>query len=307
MSTLSEVCALETVGVVGLGDMGSGMARNLVEHGFDVVGYNRSDAPMKALAAYGGVPADSLADLGAAAGIVFVMVLDGRQAKAVCDDLAKVLGPGNVVVLTATIDPSEARNIAKALNAAGIDMIDSPVSGGYPGAQGGTLTMMAAGDEAVLDRCAAAMEAVSSNIYRVGDEPGMGQTAKACLQVVVGAAIAATCEAAVLADQAGVDGAIFRKIVATSAAGSPIADIALENILARQFERTGSRLQTLHKDLAITLEMAKEFGVPLATTSAAMQLVEAAKIKHPDADNWAMTRVVEELVVSEPHRRHTPT
>ena len=99
------------------------------------------------------------------------------------------------MILTATIKPREAREIGAAMADSGIALIDSPVSGGFPGAQGGTLTMMAAAPEEVLDRFAPVMEAVSANIHRVGTKPGDGQTVKACLQSLIGAQFSATFEA----------------------------------------------------------------------------------------------------------------
>ena len=87
-----------------------------------------------------------------------------------------------------------------------IDFIDSPVSGGYPGAQNGTLTMMAAGSDAALDRVRPVMEAVSGTTHRIGTEAGQGQTMKACLQTLIGSIFSATFEASVLAAKAGVKG-----------------------------------------------------------------------------------------------------
>ena len=90
------------------------------------------------------------------------------------------------------------------MEGSGIALIDSPVSGGFPGAQGGTLTMMAAAPDAVLDKFAGPMEAVSATIHRVGDAAGNGQTVKACLQTLIGSIFSATFEASVLAAKAGV-------------------------------------------------------------------------------------------------------
>ena len=142
------------------------------------------------------------------------MVMNGDQAKAVIlgDGLLSTARPGSVVLLTATIKPSEARDIWAGLDGSGLEMIDSPVSGGFPGAQGGTLTMMAAGSDEVLKRCRSVMEAVGRDIYKVGEEPGMGQTVKACLQSIMGSVVTATAEAAALAAKAGVDGEVFHQV-----------------------------------------------------------------------------------------------
>jgi 3-hydroxyisobutyrate dehydrogenase-like beta-hydroxyacid dehydrogenase len=230
------------------------------------------------------------------------MVMTGAQARSVIlgdDGLVQTLAPGSTVLLTATIKPSEARDIGRALEGTGIDLIDSPVSGGFPGAQSGTLTMMAAGSDAALARCRPAMEAVSGTIHRVGDEAGMGQTVKACLQSLIGSIFGATFEAAALAAKAGVKGQVLYDVFSTSGAGCGVANTALANIIDRKFTHTGSHISTMHKDLTIALDLARELGVPLFTASTAMQLFQAGKTRHPDGDNWVVTRIIEDIVGAE--------
>lgn len=289
------------VGVIGLGDMGSGLAKNLINSGFEVTGFDLSDMRMTAFQEMGGQTAASPAAVGENADAVFVMVMNGDQAKAVIlgEGLASTLQPGGVVLLTATIKASEARDIGAGLEGTGIDLIDSPVSGGFPGAQTGTLTMMAAGSDAAMERCKPVMEAVSKVIHRVGDEAGMGQTVKACLQSLIGSIFSATFEASALAAKAGVKGETLYKVFSTSGAGCGITNTALENIIDRKFEGTGSHINTMYKDLTIALDMARELGVPLFTASTAMQLFQAGKTKHPEGDNWVVTRVVEDIIGAE--------
>ncbi|MCP4380356.1 MAG: NAD(P)-dependent oxidoreductase [Hyphomicrobiales bacterium] len=292
------------VGVIGLGDMGSGLARNLIAAGFETTGFDLSEQRMMDFVAMGGMPADSPAAVGDGAQAVFVMVMNGDQARAVIlgDGLSSTMAPGTTVLLTATIKPTEARTIGTEALAAGLRFIDSPVSGGFPGAQTGTLTMMAAGTPETLDAARPVMEAVSATIHRVGTEPGEGQTVKACLQSLIGSIFSATFEAAALAAKAGVSGEVLHKVVSTSSAGCGVANNALEKIIDRQFEGTGSSISTMYKDLTISLDMARDLGVPLHTASTAMQLFQAGKTKYPDGDNWVVTRIVEEIVGAELHR-----
>ncbi len=296
---------MQRAGVIGLGDMGSGLARNLIGNGFATTGYDLSEQRMEAFGELGGRRAADVAEVGRNADAVYVMVMNGNQAKAVIlgdDGLVSHLPEGGVVILTATIKPSEAREIGAAMDGSGIRLIDSPVSGGFPGAQGGTLTMMAAGEEAVLDQYAPVMEAVSKTIHRVGARAGDGQTVKACLQTLIGSIFSAAFEAAALAAKAGVKGEVLYKVVSTSSAGCGAANTALENIIDRKFEGTGSHIGTMHKDLTIALDMAEELGVPLHTASTAMQLFHAGKSRYPDGDNWVVTRLIEDIVGAELHR-----
>lgn len=291
-------------GVIGLGDMGSGIARNLIRNGFEVIGLDLSADRMAAFADMGGKPAASAAEVGANADAVFVMVMNGDQAKSAIlgDGLASSMAKGGAVILSATVRPQEAREIGEALAEAGLNMIDTPVSGGFPGAQGGTLTMMAAAPAEVLDRFAPAMEAVSANIHRVGTRPGDGQTVKACLQSLIGAQFSATFEAAALAAKAGVPGQVILDVFSTSSAGCGIVNNALEKIIDRRFEGTGSHINTMHKDLTISMGLGEELGVPLHTTAAAMQIFHAGRSRYPDGDNWVCTRVMEDIVGAELHR-----
>ena len=292
-------------GVVGLGDMGSGLAKNLIKSGFPSSGFDLSESRMKAFSDLGGSPAASVKDLARKTDVAFVMVMTGDQAKSVIlgdDGLAANMPKGSVIILTATIKPNEATEIGKALTGTGIGLVDSPVSGGFPGAQGGTLTMMAAGSDADMKTARPAMEAISSTIWKVGDQPGQGQTVKACLQSLLGAMFSATFEAAAMAAKAGISGQAFYNVVANGSGGCTVTKAALENIIDRKFEGTGSHIATMHKDLTISMNLGEQLGVPLHTAAAAMQIFHAGKTKYPDGDNWVCTRVIEEIVGAELHR-----
>lgn len=292
-------------GVIGIGDMGSGLAKNLMANGFEVTGHDLKPDRLSAFGQAGGRVAANAAEVGANAEAVFIMVMNGDEAKSVIfddDGLLSTMTKGGTILMTATIKPREAREIGAMLNGSGIHMIDTPVSGGFPGAQSGTLTMMAAAPDALLDQLTPVMNAVSANIHRVGTKPGEGQTVKACLQSLIGAQFSATFEAAALAAKAGVPGQVILDVFSTSSAGCGVVNNALEKIIDRQFEGTGSHINTMHKDLTISLDMAEDLLVPLHTAAAAMQIFHAGKVKYPNGDNWVCTRVIEEIIGAELHR-----
>ncbi|NRB18903.1 MAG: NAD(P)-dependent oxidoreductase [Rhodobacteraceae bacterium] len=296
---------MKTAGVIGLGDMGSGLAKNLIKNGIVTTGLDLSSDRMAAFTEMGGAAAATVAEVGKAADAVFVMVMNGDQAKTVIlgeGGLVAHMARGSAVIMSATIKPAEVVEIGKAMADSGVHLIDSPVSGGFSGAQGGTLTMMAAAPDAVLDEFAPVMEAVSVNIHRVGDKPGDGQVVKSCLQTLIGSIFSATFEASVLAAKAGVSGEVLHKVFSTSSAACGVTNSALENIIDRKFEGTGSHIATMHKDLTISLDLAQQLGVPMHTASTAMQLFHAGKAKYPNGDNWVVTRVIEEIVGAELHR-----
>ncbi|MEP1201926.1 NAD(P)-dependent oxidoreductase [Tateyamaria sp.] len=296
---------MPSVGVIGLGDMGSGLAKNLIANGFETWGRDVIPERYSAFAQMGGHAATSTAEVGANSQYVFVMVMKGAEAHDVIlgeGGLASSMAPGGTILLTSTIKPAEARAIGEELKDTGLKLIDSPVSGGYPGAQGGTLTMMAAAPDNVLGDARPVMEAVSASIHHVGTVPGEGQVVKACLQSLIGSIFSATFEAAALAAKAGVPGQVILDVFSTSSAGSGITNNALEKIIDRQFEGTGSHINTMHKDLTISMALGEELGVPLHTAATAMQIFHAGRTRHPDGDNWVATRVIEEIVGAELHR-----
>jgi putative dehydrogenase len=296
---------MKNIGVIGLGDMGSGLAKNLMSNGFSVFGLDLKPERQAAFTDLGGTLVDDAADLGRRVDAAFVMVMNGDQAKSVIlgpDGLVENMEQGGVVILSATIKPHEAVEIGAAMLGSGIDLIDTPVSGGFPGAQGGTLTMMAAASDELMARARPVLEAVSASIHHVGTKAGDGQTVKACLQSLIGSQFSATFEAAALAAKAGVSGEVLYNVFSTSGAGSGVVNTALQKIIDREFEGTGSHINTMHKDLTISLNLAENLGVPMHTAAAAMQIFHAGRAKYPNGDNWVCTRVIEEIIGAELHR-----
>ena len=296
---------MKNIGVIGLGDMGSGLAKNLMSNGFSVFGLDLKPERQAAFTDMGGTLVDDAAGLGRRVDAAFVMVMNGDQAKSVIlgpNGLVEHMEQGGVVILSATIKPHEAVEIGAAMLGSGIDLIDTPVSGGFPGAQGGTLTMMAAASDELMARARPVLEAVSASIHHVGTKAGDGQTVKACLQSLIGSQFSATFEAAALAAKAGVSGEVLYNVFSTSGAGSGVVNTALQKIIDREFEGTGSHINTMHKDLTISLNLAENLGVPMHTAAAAMQIFHAGRAKYPNGDNWVCTRVIEEIIGAELHR-----
>ncbi|MDS9951034.1 MAG: NAD(P)-dependent oxidoreductase, partial [Planktomarina sp.] len=297
---------MNTVGVVGLGDMGSGLAKNLIKNNFFVTGADLLPDRQRAFLEMGGQLCNSPSEVGRDASAVFIMVMTGEEVKNVIfgdDGLLRSMSKGSAIILSATIKPQEAREIGVLMAGSGVDLIDTPVSGGFPGAQSGSLTLMAAAPDPTIDTFLPYLKAVSANIHRVGDKPGDGQTVKACLQSLIGAQFSATFEAAALAAKAGVSGQVLLDVFSTSSAGCGVVNNALEKIIDRKFEGTGSHINTMHKDLTIAMALGEELGVPLHTASSAMQIFHAGRTKYPNGDNWVCTRVIEDTIGAELHRK----
>ncbi len=296
---------MKTVGVIGLGDMGSGLAANCLKAGFETHGFDLSAERLARFVSLGGHAAGSARQVGENADAVFVMVLNGDQARtAILGDAGLVHGlrPGSTIILSATIKPAEAVEIEAGLQGSGIRMIDTPVSGGRPGAEGGTLTLMAAAPHAVIEDNREILEAVGGNIFHIGEAIGMGQTLKACLQGWMGSVFAATFEAAVLAARSGLDMERFAEVAGASFASNPATNASLQFIMDRAFVDTGSHIGTMYKDLTVTMDHARDMGVPMLMARSAMQLFQARITKFPGEDNWTVAKVLEDIVGVEVRR-----
>ena len=289
---------MKSVGVIGLGDMGIGIARNLVASGFPTAGFDLRSERLALLADAGGIPAGSCFEVGARSDAVFVMVLNGQQAREALlgpDGALDGMSPGSSVIVTATILPEEVRSLEKPLADRGVHLVDSPVSGGKAGADSGALTLMTAARSDVLEKNRDALDAISRTVFHVGEDVGQGQTVKAALQALIGCTFAATFEALVLGAKSGVRGETLYEVVRASAVGSPLFEHCARMVLGRKFKGTGSQIGTMYKDLGISMSLAREAGALMLTTSAAYEMFQAGISRYPDEDNWAVAKWLEEI------------
>jgi len=290
------------IGIIGLGDMGFSMAQNILKAGYQLTGFDLREERLEMLEALGGKRASSPAEVGEVADAVFIMVMTGKQAESIVsgeDGLLKTMNPGKTILLTATIEPHEARSIGKTVAEKGVHLIDAPVSGGQNGAESGTLALMAAADKKVWDENLDLMKAVGENIFHVGEEIGIGQTVKASLQALIGCTFTAIFESLVLGSKAGVSGKVLYEVFSASGVSSPLFKNCAKLIMDRKFKDTGSQIGTMYKDLGITMDLARQNGVPMFTTAAAQQLFQSGISKFPEEDNWTITKVLEEIAGTE--------
>lgn len=284
------------VGFIGLGDMGFAMACCLLREGFDVVGFDLRQAQLDALRAKGGTIASSAADIGAQVDVAFVMVMDGAQVESVISGehgLLNTMSAGSTIIISSTIIPDEIRAIEKSCIAKGVEIIDTPVTGGLIGASAGTLVLMAAAKQTVFDAHKPLLDAVGGTIHHVGEEIGAGQSVKAALQALIGSTLAGLFEALALGAKAGVKGQVIYDVFTSGWVGSPLLRQATEWVMDRKFTGTGSSVHTMNKDLSISLRVSHSVGSPLFVASAAHELFKSGAAKFPEEDNWAVTKVIE--------------
>ncbi|MGK0189416.1 MAG: putative dehydrogenase [Verrucomicrobiales bacterium] len=293
---------MKKIGFIGLGDMGMAMALNLLKAGFDVTGFDLRKERLQLLEQAGGKSANSPAEAGSSADAVFIMVMTGKQVDSVVsgeNGLLSTMQTGSTIILTATIQPTEATALIEPVSRAGINLIDSPVSGGKGGADAGTLTLMAACSKELFDSHQDVLQGVGEKIFHVGDEVGIGQTVKASLQALIGSTFTAIFESLVLGSKAGVKGEILHEVFTASGVGSPLLANCSKLIMNREFKGTGSQIGTMYKDLGISMDMAKQNGCAMFTAAAAYELFRSGISLFPDEDNWSIVKLLEQIADTE--------
>jgi 3-hydroxyisobutyrate dehydrogenase len=195
------------IGFIGLGNMGGPMAANLVKAGHEVTGYDVVAASLDKLAAGGGKPAASLPEAVTGQEAVITMLPAGRHVEQVYLGDNGILGAaaaGTLFIDCSTIDVATARKVAEAAEAAGMAMVDAPVSGGVGGAEAATLTFMVGGSPEAFTRAEPLLAPMGKAIIHAGGS-GNGQAAKICNNMILGVSMIAVSEAFVLAEQLGLD------------------------------------------------------------------------------------------------------
>lgn len=285
------------VGYIGLGLMGKSIARNILKAGFPLVVHNRSQAAVDELVAEGARAANSPSEAAAQADIIFTNLPD-------TPDVFKVaLGPGGVIeaarpglifVDNSTIKPAAARQIAAALAEKGIASLDAPVSGGDVGARNATLSIMVGGPAEALERVMPVFQAMGKTVTHVG-ESGAGQIAKAANQIMVAAQMVAMAELLVFAQKAGAEPSKVIEAIKSGAAQCWTLDVKPPRLFSGN-RNPGFKAYMQAKDLAIILETAREYGIPLPSAAVDAQLYNAMlEMGMADLDNSAVLGVLETL------------
>ena len=286
------------LGFLGLGLMGYPMARNLLRAGHNVAVWSHtSDKARKLADEEKGALCASPQDVGAQADVVFLCVGDTEMAREVilgAQGLIQGLRPGAVVVDCSTIAVADSREIGAALKTKSVDFLDAPVTGSTPGAEGGNLTFMIGGDEAVFNKIRPLLDPMGKKIYFCG-AAGMGLQAKLTQNLILSNILMAFNEGMVLATKGGMDPKLMLEILDNSAAKSGLISYKAPFVFSRNFT-TNFSVKWMHKDIGLMLESGKELGVPLYLTGLTRQLFQTAiAAGHGDEDICSTIKVLESL------------
>ena len=285
----------ETVGFVGLGNMGRPMAANLARSGFEVIGYDADrDAAAAFAAATGCRTAATLEALAEAVSVAVTMLPTGAIVRQVLLEeeggaLASGLGVGKsgggLVIDMSSSEPMGTRALGAALAERGVALVDAPVSGGVPKAADGTLAIMVgADDESAARRAEPVLRAMGDRLFRAGPL-GAGHAAKALNNYAAAAAFTAAAEALIVGEAFGLERETLLTIINNSTGRSFNSELPMkQEVLPRTFA-TGFRLGLMAKDVAIAADLAEAVGIdaPLSRNMKARWAAAGAALG-PDAD-----------------------
>jgi L-threonate 2-dehydrogenase len=280
-----------TVGVIGVGNMGAAMARNLLAHGYTVHVHDIEAAQTHPLREAGAVMHDSAYTLAQSASLVIVAVVDAAQVHQVIageSGLGSVLTPDHTLMLCPTIAPDDVERFAQHIQSLGACVIDAPMSGGPARAQAGTMSLMVACDEAVFSKHAEVLHVLSNKIFRISDRPGDGARTKLVNNLLAGIHLVGAAEVLVLAERMGLSAQTTLDVMAQSSGQSWIASDRMTRALADNLTPL-AHMSLLTKDTRLACEAASavKFDARLGQY-AAQVFATACEAGWTDSDDAAM-------------------
>lgn len=265
------------IGFVGLGMMGSRMVARLLDAGHTVTGYNRTKSRAEELIQHGMLWAETPREAAAAAEVIFTNVRDNHALLAVTDGADGVLAglsSGQVYVDMSTISPSLIRQLAARVAEKGAAMLDAPVSGSKLTLEQGKLTIMVSGEASAFERVKPILEVIGPTVIYVG-ESGKAMALKLAINISVVTQIVSFAEGVLLAEKYGIPREKAVEVMLNSAIASPV--LKYRGPFVNQMpEEAWFDVSMTQKDISLALELSRELGVPLPTTSVANDLLSAA-------------------------------
>jgi len=262
------------LGYIGIGLMGKPMVLRLLAAGHEVTVWNRSREKLAPVLEKGAREAKSPAEVARASEIAMMCVTDQKAAEQVLFSPEGIFDSGarNLLLVDfSSIAPASARSFHETLKPRNIFLVDAPVSGGVPGAEKGTLAIMAGGRAEDVERARPVVMQLAQRFTRMGDA-GAGQVTKLCNQIIVGSLFPVIAEAVRLAEAAGVDAKALPEALKGGFADSLPLQIFGARMAARNFDPPLGANDIMLKDLENAAAVAREFGVPLPMARTAAEL-----------------------------------
>jgi 3-hydroxyisobutyrate dehydrogenase-like beta-hydroxyacid dehydrogenase len=267
-----------SLGFVGLGVMGSRVAKRLLDAGHEVTGHNRTRSKAEWLVEAGMGWADTPRQAAEAGDVVFTMVADTAALEAVTegpDGLLAGLSPGRIYVDMSSISPAASVRLADAVVAAGASMLDAPVSGSVSTLEEGKLSIMVGGDEATLRKVEPILHDIGPTVIHVGDH-GQAVAMKIATNLSLAVQMLAFSEGVLLAEKSGIQRETAVNVLLNSVIASPMISYRGPFVLA-QPDEAWFDINMMQKDMQLALEMGRRLGVPLPTSAATNEMLTAAR------------------------------
>ena len=286
-----------TLGFIGLGLMGQGFTKRLIECGYQVTGYDLDADKVKAATRHGVLSGSNPADVAANSDVVQICVTSTQCVEEIVfgtGGIAETAKEDSVLIDHSTSIVSETKSMADRLKSStGMGWIDAPVSGGPEGAEAGSLAIMAGGTDEDIVKVQPIMDAVSS-AFTVFGPVGSGQVAKMVNQVLVLNNYAVIAEALALAEAGGIDASKIPEALATGHAGSNLLNVAFPRMIERDFAPKGYARQIL-KDLDMLHDLAKGLKSPTPMSSQTASLFRILNSKgHEELDGMAILKLYDQ-------------
>ena len=264
------------IGFIGIGNMGSEMARHLLAAGHTITTYGRSERSRERANNLGLSLVDTPAEVAAASEVVFTIITAGSDVESVAlgsEGIVHGAKPGLTHVDMSTISPAITRSVAEKLRARDIAMLDAPVSGGVAAAKTGTLTFFVGGEAAILEHVRLLLEQMGKAIFHMGPS-GTGQVTKLANQICQLANLQGTAEALLFARAQGADVGKVREAVMAGYGASRMLDVLGKKMVDRDFA-AGIVAALHHKDINVVVDIAHDSGLPLPVTEQVMRQLDA--------------------------------
>ena len=284
------------LGFIGIGNMGSRMAKRLLDHGYQLIAYNRSREAAEALVKYGAKVADSIAELAAEADVIFSSLTNDDAVKNVYGDPAGVFAHvrrGSAVIEMSTVLPATSRQLYKLSHEAGVRFLDSPVSGSTPAAEQGTLTLFCGGDEELFQAAQPIFSSIAGQYFYLGGS-GSGTAMKLVANTLLGVGMQAIAESVALGQKEGLDRHRLLEVLSHTAVIAPAHLGKLPRADAGDYSPQFA-IRLMNKDFGLVLETAAAAKVPMPATAAAFQMNVAEFAEGREEDFSAVIPLMERL------------
>jgi len=284
------------LGLIGIGNMGSRIAKHLLEHGYQVIAYNRSREPAEALVKYGATVADSIGELASEVDVVVSSLTNDDAVKSVYTDPEGVfthVRRGSAIIEMSTVLPVTSRQLSELSRKAGAKFLDSPVSGSTPAAEEGTLTLFCGGDEDLFRAAQPIFSSIASQYFYLGGS-GSGTAMKLVANTLLGVGMQAIAESVALGQKEGLDRHRLLEVLSHTAVIAPAHLGKLPRADTGNYSAQFA-IRLMNKDFGLVLETAAAAKVPMPATAAAFQMNVAEFVEGKEEDFSAVIKLMERL------------